>query len=946
MTFQVGHPWYLLLVPAGLAWIVWLAWKSDVQTSPVRRWTAFGLRCVIVTAVALALAELQMMWPLPGVNVFYLLDGSQSVPAPQLEFARTYVNKSAYGKERVDGGGVVVFGSQATIEHAINPAVDLHKIESVIDPERTDIAGAIQLATVAFPEAGQKRIVLLSDGNENLGDAAIAAAQAKSLGVSIDVVPLGAKSGHDVSLQKLVLPPKLKKGQSFEARVFINSDRAGPATVSLYRNNQFLGKQKVEVAAGKNLFSFPQTLAEPGFYNYDVQVEAEGDTVPQNNRANGFVSVKGDPRILVISADPEADKPLLEALQSSRIQIDSVGINRVPGSLAELQSYDSIFLSNVAGGDLGRDVLLALESAVRDFGVGLVCVGGDQTYTAGAYRGTPLENVLPVQMELDSKKVLPSGALALVIDKSGSMSGPKIEAVKQAAMGAVTALGDQDYIGVLAFDGAVYPLSGMQKAVNKKELLAGISGLHAGGGTAMYPPMEQAYQMLKGVKANLKHLIVLTDGDSLPGDFEGITRAMANDKITVSTVGVGGDINIDLLQSIAALGKGRFYQVTSPELLPQIFIKETAIVLKVAIDENPFKPQLRSASEVIRGIATDEYPALLGHVITTPKPRAETPLWSPGGDPLLAHWQYGLGRAVAFTSDAQAKWGKNWVSWAKYNQFWSQIAQWSLRRLENPDFTTEVAVDSGEGRLNVDALDSRGDYQNFLTLKAIVISPKGEKQTVTLAQTGAGHYEARFPAHESGLYMLNLLDEKEGQVRGSQMVGASMNYSPEYNAAESNLPLLRRLAEIGAGRVLNPENPTDDNPYFHDRVPTYRSLDLWEWLMRAAVVLFVFDVGVRRLQLERSELARAWRGILAYVIPWRPAVHKSQAAESLSALLARREQVRSNQPKSTSVIAPAPKIEGPVVVPEKSNAPESGTAEEPSGTTSRLLEAKRRAKER
>ncbi len=215
----------------------------------------------------------------------------------------------------------------------------------------------------------------------------------------------------------------------------------------------------------------------------------------------------------------------------------------------------------------------------------------------------------------------------------------------------------------------------------------------------MYPPMVRAHEMLKSVPANLKHCIVLTDGDSLPGDFEGVTRAMAADKITVSTVGVGSDINGTLLQTIATGGKGRFYNVTSPDVIPQIFIKETAVILKSAIDEKPFKPQLRSASEMVRGIAAGEYPVLQGHVTTTPKPRAEIPLWTETGDPLLAHWQYGLGRAVAFTSDARAKWAKDWLGWAKYKQFWTQIAQWSLRRLENSDFTTEVSVDRGKPKL-------------------------------------------------------------------------------------------------------------------------------------------------------------------------------------------------------------------------------------------------------
>src|SRR5438874_7163613 len=285
-------------------------------------------------------------------------------------------------------------------------------------------------------------------------------------------------------------------------------------------------------------------------------------------------------------------------------------------------------------------------------------------------------------------------------------------------------------------------------------------------------------------------------------------QSIVGDRITVSTVLIAGHAGPDTMISIAEQGHGRFYDVRSPDQLPQIFIKEAAVILKSAIYEEPFKPQQVASSEVLRGIAANEYPQLRGYVATSSKPRAETPLLTDKGDPLLAHWQYGLGRAVAFTSDAKSRWAKLWLNWDKYRQFWSQIGQWSLRRVENADFTTEVTVDKGEGLINVEALDNQGDYQNFLNLQTIVVSPKGERQTVRLEQTGPGHYEARFPTKEVGAYLLNLMDLKEGQVRGSQVVGASVNYSPEFNEPEPNFNLLRRVAESGGGKILDPVHPT------------------------------------------------------------------------------------------------------------------------------------------
>ncbi|MGH7968397.1 MAG: glutamine amidotransferase, partial [Limisphaerales bacterium] len=509
------------------------------------------------------------------------------------------------------------------------------------------------------------------------------------------------------------------------------------ATVRLYRNDQFLGEQKVDLSAGKNLFSFPQSLSEPGFYSYDVRVDAPGDPLPQNNRATGFTTVRGEPTILVVSADKAEDQQLAASLKTSRLDVKLVGLDGFPATLAEMQSYDSIFISNISAGDLGLDRQRLLESAVRDFGIGLVCVGGDQTYAAGGYRNTPLEATLPVSMELDSKKVLPSGAVVLIMHGMEFNDGNEV--ARECAQGVLEALGPQDEMGVLLWDGTEHWVFPLQKVGRKTELARQLAGMNQGDLGSFQNIISMAHDSLKKSTANLKHIIVFSDGDPGPPS-QATMQAIASDHITVSTVLISGHAGTETMVWMAEQGKGRFYNVQSPNDLPQIFIKETAVILKSAIYEDPFKPVVRSLSELVRGIGPGEYPPLLGYVATTPKARAETPLWTDKGDPLLAHWQYGLGRAVAFTSDAKAKWAKLWLNWDKYRQFWSQIGQWSLRRLDSGDFNTEVSVEQGEGQLNVEALDPQGNYRNFLNLQAAVVSPKGERVNVRLEQTGPGHY--------------------------------------------------------------------------------------------------------------------------------------------------------------------------------------------------------------
>jgi uncharacterized membrane protein len=952
ITFQFTHPLFLLLLPLALAWTVWLAWKSDVQVSRWRRWLAFSLRTIIVSALVLALAGLQWRKPQEGMNAYFLLDRSDSIPSVQQDAARDYVNKTMGYKQAVDKGGVIVFGSDASIELTSKEALPDEKVQAVVGTERTDIAGAIQLGTAGFPESGQKRLVLMSDGNENIGDAMTALLTARDLGVTLDVIPLGVARGNDVSVQKFTLPPKLKQGQTFEGKISLQSDAAVKAPVFIYRDDKLIGQQNLELTPGKNLFTFSDTLTDSGFYKYDVRVEAPGDPVPQNNRASAFANVHGEPEILVVSSDPAADQPLVAALQSGRIKIRVVEPKGFPATLPEMESYDAIFLCNVAAGDLSRDSQLLLESAVRDFGVGLVCVGGDQTYAAGGYRGTPLEETLPVNMELDSKKVLPKGAVALVMHGMEFANGNQV--ARDCAQGVLQALGPQDEIGVVLWDGTEHWLFPMTPAGDKKELGRQIAGMNQGDLPTFEGVMRLAYDGLKKTTANLKDIIVFSDGDPVKPS-QTLMDSITGDRITVSTVLIAGHAGPENMQWIAEQGKGRFYNVTSPDELPQIFIKEAAFILKSAIYEDPFKPQLESSTEPVRGIAAADYPQLLGYVATTPKARAELPLLTDKGDPLLAHWQFGLGRAVAFTSDAQAKWAKNWLGWSRYQQFWTQIAQWSLRRLENADLTTDVSVEQGEGQISVEALDAQENYRNFLDLQAVVVSPKGQKLTVPVKQTGPGHYEAKFPTKEVGTYMVNLLEQTNGVVVGSQRVGASINYSPEFNTAEPNLNLLRRLAESGGGKLLDLDNPAG-SAFLHDRQKTYQPRDLWEWLLKLSLLLFPLDVAVRRIQLDREEMRRAWRKVRGWVLPGVP--REPEAEESLAALLSRREQVRSThtapardlfQPQKPAVLpvpsgasgAPGPAAAGGEPAPEEKPAAPTATS-----TTSRLLEAKRRAQKR
>ncbi|HAB17956.1 MAG TPA: hypothetical protein DCE44_16080, partial [Verrucomicrobiales bacterium] len=343
---------------------------------------------------------------------------------------------------------------------------------------------------------------------------------------------------------------------------------------------------------------------------------------------------------------------------------------------------------------------------------------------------------------------------------------------------------------------------------------------------------------------------------------------------------------------------------------------------------------------------------LLGHVATMARPRAELALVTGQGDPLLAHWQYGLGRTVAFTSDARAKWARNWIGWDRYQQFWQQVVQWSLRRVESADFDTQVAIEGGEGRVSIEALDAQGEFRNFLNLEAAVVSPKGERQMTRFEQTGPGRYQAKFSTRETGTYLLNLQELEQGRLVASQVVGASLSYSPEFSAREPNLNLLRRIAEVTGGKELIPGR-LGSNPFFDDRQPSFQPQELWEHLLRLAIVLMVLDIGFRRVQFDAEDWQRISQAALAY-LPFLSRTQRSPPAgqPSLAALLARREDARAGRLPEPDLFRPvATTASGISLETARPSDPTSNQPNElspretpePRHATSRLLAAKRRA---
>ncbi len=444
--------------------------------------------------------------------------------------------------------------------------------------------------------------------------------------------------------------------------------------------------------------------------------------------------------------------------------------------------------------------------------------------------------------------------MVLVVDRSGSMAGQKLEMAKEAAKAAAELLGPKDQIGVICFDENHYWVSQLQPASNKGRIADEISGIQVGGGTSLYPPMEEAYQSLVNAVSKLKHVIVLTDGISNPGDFEGLAQNMASARITCSTVGVGDGAANDLLETIARIGQGRHFAATDPASLPQIFAKETLTVSKAAINEQPFIPQVIRPTQALAGIDFESAPFLLGYVMTRPKPTCELILASEQGDPVLAWWRYGLGTTVAFTSDAKSRWAAEWLTWPGYSKFWAQTIRHAMRKNDAKGITVEVVQRARRATVTLDAVDPSGRFLNGADSEITVIDPQLGERKLVLNQTAPGRYVAEFDTPHSGAYHLNLSQRAAngGAVIHQQTRGLTVGYSDELRLRPTNTELLQQIASATGGRFdPKPSEALLDAPSASGSPRlAQQTRPLWPELVMLALVLFVLDVALRRIDMS------------------------------------------------------------------------------------------------
>ena len=836
--------------------------RSLVDLSQTQRIISLCIRIIIVLLLILSVVDFQYLKTDDKLAVMFLTDISDSISEDGLTKSTDYINEALESRSGNQQIGIIAFTDKAEILHA--PHLENQKdseeklnlaetkkawLEADEDAaDTTNIAQAIETAWSVFPANANKRIVLITDGIETQGDAIHTGLRGKDFGIQIDTVPIYPSDEPEVMVQRIEAPAQVKQGAPFNLEVLIHSNHEDIAQINLYKNKFEVAKKEVRLVEGENRVLFTETSMESGTLTYDATCRVTEDNRYDNNRAFGIVSVSGKPRVLLIDENESQTRYLMRVLEDAKIRVDVRNGLGVPHELADLQNYELVIFSDVPANRLNEKQMQLIRTYVQDLGGGFMMLGSENSYGLGGYYKTPIEEVLPVRTDTEKKKETPSLAMMLVIDKSGSMGGIKIELAKEAARATVELLGPRDKIGVIAFDGSPFWITEIHDASDKQFISSQVGSITAGGGTNLYPALQQAYFALTETSAKLKHVIVLSDGHSQPGDWYGIASSMHSERITISTVGIGSGADMNMLGDLAKWGGGRDYFTQDPYNVPQIFAKETVTASKSAIIDEPFIPQRIKPTQVLSGIDLELAPFLLGYVATHPRPTAEIFLVSDRGDPVLASWQYGLGKAVAFTSDAKARWASDWLEWPGYGKFWTQLVRDTMRKTTLSNFQAEITKEKGIAHLAIDALSETGDFLNELDSKISLIGPDLKKKQLAISQTSPGKYELDFPTQDVGPYFLNIMQKQAGEIVNTQVTGTVVSYPEEYLVHNANESLLTQLSSVSGGKF----NISAEDAFRSPENPVTLRIHLWRSFLIAALILLLIDIALRRIDMRRS----------------------------------------------------------------------------------------------
>ena len=853
MSLEFARPLLLLLLPAYIALIYLIDRRGGRRSRRIKHRVARVMRCLLTCLCVLALAAPSVVLPGGQQAVWILADASASARGMQDQMTQS-VRTALENKDASVNAGVIAFGGNAMVEKPLAQDGTYNGVTTAVDAQASDLPSALTLASALLPEDAQGRIVVLSDGATE--DVRAAARQLSARGVTVDYQSFSGDALPDAQISQLNVPSRVYQGQSFTVTVQVTANHDTAGTLVLYQNRTPVSSREVTLRRGDNTFTFRDVAADTGVVTYEARLISEGDSCAQNDSMGGYVYVQGAPKLLLVEGRQGEGSEMAAMLSAAAMQYETVLPAQLPYDAEQLRQYDGVVLVNVDYDAADEEQWAALDSAVRVLGRGLTVIGGDSSYALGGYRGSKLEEMLPVTIDVRNKLDLPSLALMLVIDKSGSMSDgmfgtTRLELAKEAAMRAAEVLTPNDQVGVIAFDDAAKWVVNLQKAEDVEAIQNQIGTIRPGGGTAFFTALYEATYALMNAQAQQKHIIFLTDGEAGDTGYLQLCDIMQQNDITLTTVAVGSGDDQATLRTLAQQGGGRAYAANEFDNLPKIFTKETYLVSGSYVQNRTFTPVITEQSALTD---FEGFPQLSGYLAATEKSLATVSLMSDREDPILAWWQYGAGRVVAFMADSRGAWTSEFLQWDQAAAFYGGMAAFALPGEEREgQLTTERQGDA----LRI-VYTAPEDAQTGLSTSVTALLPDGTQTQLALQESAPGVYEGEIAAAQLGAYALRVEQrDASGELQRVMEGGAVNGYSGEYDLrnqnAESTLPYLSALT---GGREI-----TDSAEMLKSTHAVVRARrDLTQPLLWALMVLLLCDIALRRLSwdvaLERYLNAR------------------------------------------------------------------------------------------
>lgn len=924
----------------------------------VRDVSSLFLRIILFTLLIMALAGAQWVQSANRAAVVFLIDMSDSVGETARTNAETYIRQALQTMRPDDVAGIIVFGADAQVVRTMSNSREFAPIRSRPNRGNTNIEAAIRLGLALLPQDAVRRMIIFSDGYQTLGNALNAAQLAQSADVQISYIPTPRSGWKDVQIASVDVPPRLNENQDFFLEITLEStaqsNEITSVNLTVLSADQIIYQQPVSWQGDRYILPIRLRTGTAGFRDFKVRIDS-ADQFFQNNTLAAFTRVEGVPQVLVVLGEEGDDNAryLIPALENSGLTVTTITPEAFPTSSAGLAQYDSIILVNVPATRMTNQRMENLRVYVSDLGGGVVVIGGDSAYGLGGYYRTPLEDILPIEVQIKDEERLPRLTIAYLIDRSGSMGAltedniPYIELAKEAIIRSLEFLQPTDRAAVGSFDTEAYWIAPFQDVQDRVQLQRLVGTLRASGGTSILAGMRLVAESIIYEPAEIKHIILLTDGGADRAGLLELTADLYNRyNVTTSVISIGRD-EATFLPLMAELGRGNYHRVINAASVPSIFTLETVLATRSYIQEQPFTPQQRF-HPILQGITA--LPQLYGYVATTPRPAAQVVLsgFEPYNDPILATWQYGLGRSVAFMSDATARWATEWVSWDGFAQFWGQVVRWTIAEGRGENLETRIVYQDGVARIIVDARDNDGRFLNGLVLQSNIVYSQvsgAQPTNLILRQTAPGLYEGVFNPQDEGAYFIRITNIAEGfadDLSLSQTTGWVLSYSDEYRirpADSVSINLLETVADLTGGVNLE-RIPNDQRLNFAfqpDISVNPRFVSIVSLLLVLVALLLPLDIAVRRLIITPADIQR----LMAFMR--RDKTPAQQQARMASLHSARERARRAIQvkpvmpsPPSQTPTTPTPSTPSPIVEPS-STAPSA----DDTNIGARLLQKKR-----